>query len=102
MNEIKTAEKIKALIKKDLKVLDHKLKKWAESQRIEPKKELLSINREGTSSKEFWIVTNGKNCPYRIAYDQEKDSFGLECKLENGVKWFMGHDNSFAEAVQNI
>ena len=97
-----SSEKVKLLINNDFKNIDDNLKEWTRLNIIEPKKEMLSLNDDGSSLKEFWIVTKGSDSSYRVTYDEDDNIFGLECKLADRIKWYMGPYGTFSEAINNM
>jgi hypothetical protein len=98
-------ERIRAKISESVVLLAPHLRSWAEAHLIAPRQVRLSLDPDGTSSKDLWLVTDhvGTNdASYRVVYDDETDGFGLECTLETGVEWYMGDYGSFAETVENM
>ena len=100
-----TPELIRTKISEDILLLAPHLRSWVEKHLIAPQQVPLALDPNGTSSKNFWLVTNhvGENdSSYRIAFNGETGAFGLECTLDSGVEWYMGDYGSFAETVQNM
>lgn len=77
------------------------LAKWFEAHRAPLSKEILSLNPEGTTKEEFWLVTQHSGA-YRIAYDDAKKLFGLSCALQSGVQWFMGYYGNLKETIEHL
>lgn len=98
-------ELIKKRVSEELVVLQHHLQTWARTHLVEPRLHRFSVDPEGSSFRQFWLVTDhtGKNdSSYRILYDGEQNVFGLECTFKSGVEWYMGSYGSFSEAVENM
>jgi hypothetical protein len=83
--------------------LNPQLMKWVEAHLITPKKVSISKDTGGKEYLSFWLVTDhigSEDSNHRVVYDEGENSFGLECTLENGVHWFMGHYGEFHIAVE--
>ena len=106
MNESeKIVEQINLKVQEMMPSLKPHLLSWAQQHLIRPRKITLSLDSDGNTSKDFWLVTdhNGKDdSSYRVVYDAEEQAFGLEVTLETGVEWYMGTYGIFAEAVENM
>ena len=92
-------------IAEGLALLKPHLQSWARDHLIQPRQIRLSTDPEGSSFKDFWLVTGhvGKeDSSYRIVYDEAEQAFGLEMTLDTGVEWYMGNYGSFSEAVENM
>jgi hypothetical protein len=86
-------ERITLKVTEGLNLLKPHLQSWARDHLIQPHQIRLSTNPEGSSFKDFWLVTDhvGKeDSSYRIVYDDEGQAFGLEVTLDTGVEWHMG------------
>lgn len=96
---------IKKRIRTEIVRLSGHLKEWAEEHLIEPKTIELTVDLDSNKKSEFWLITDdtGHNdSSYRIVFDETTDTFGLECRLEDGREWYMGAYGSFTEAVQSM
>lgn len=100
-----TLDRIRAKISEGALLLGPQLRSWVEDHLILPREVRLATDVDGTSFKKFWLITDhvGTNdSSYRIIFDEETDSFGLECTLDSGVEWCMGNYGSFDEVVENM
>jgi len=98
-------EQINLKIQEALPSLKPHLRSWVQQHLIQPRKVNLSLDSEGNTSKDFWLITehNGKDdSSYRVVYDADEQVFGLEVTLETGIEWYMGAYGTFAEAVENM
>ena len=86
---------------KSLSGLPANLAGWFEKHQAPLKKEVLSVDPEGKKQEEFWLITQSSGS-YRIAYDDAKKMFGLECGLQSGVPWFMGYYGSLKETIEHL
>lgn len=106
MNRSETVvEQINLKIQETLPALKPDLCSWAQQHLIQPRKINLSLDSDGNTSKEFWLVTdhNGEaDSSYRVVYDVDEQVFGLEVTLESGIEWYMGAYGTFADAVENM
>jgi hypothetical protein len=96
---------IRSKVAEELVNLAPHLQRWLRTHLVEPRLSKLSIDRNGSSFKLFWLVTdhNGEqDSSYRIVYDGEQEVFGLECTLVSGVEWYMGSCGSFSNSVENM
>jgi hypothetical protein len=101
----RVVEQIDLKVQESLPSLKPHLRSWAQQHLIQPRKINLSIDSDGNTSKDFWLVTdhNGKDdSSYRVVYDADEKIFGLEVTLETGIEWYMGAYGTFAEAVENM
>ncbi|HYX72065.1 MAG TPA: hypothetical protein VE732_04785 [Nitrososphaera sp.] len=106
MNESeKVVEQINLKVQKTLSSLKPHLRSWAQQHLTQPRRCILSLDSDGNSLKDFWLVTdhNGKeDSSYRVVYDADEQVFGLEVTLESGIEWYMGAYGTFAEAIENM
>ncbi len=106
MNENKEIPKqIKLRVTEAVTVLAPHLRDWVRDHLIEPRRIRFSVDSDGTSFKDLWLVTDHvgeKDSSYRIVYDESEQAFGLACTLEGGVEWYMGTYGSFSETVENM
>ena len=96
-----TAEKEVRAEMEGLAGLPVNLAQWFERHRAPLRKEVLSLDPDGKKQEEFWLVTQ-ESGSYRIAYDDVKKMFGLECALQSGVPWFMGYYGSLKETIEHV
>jgi hypothetical protein len=98
-------EQINMKIQETLPSLKPHLHSWVQQHLIQPRKIKLSLDSDGHTSNDFWLITdhNGKDdSSYRVVYDADEQVFGLEVTLETGIEWYMGASGTFAEAVENM
>jgi hypothetical protein len=98
-------ELITTKVAEGLAVLAPHLQSWVRDHLIEPRQVRLSIDPEGKSFNDFWLVTDhlGTNdASYRLVYNEAQQAFGLECTLDTGVEWYMGDYGSLSGTVENM
>ena len=98
-------DQIKSQVEESLSKLPPHLREWAEKHLITPRSIELSLDENGKTYETFWLVTDHvgfEDGNYRVVYDTKKKSFGLECTLQDGVNWYMGKYEDFAEAIKNM
>jgi hypothetical protein len=100
---------IPSLIRKDIEEelphISESLRPWLERHIVTPRLITLSINPEGSHTRDFWLVTDevGKDdSSYRIVYDPDSQKYGLEMTLNTGVQWYMGPYGTFTKAVHSL
>jgi hypothetical protein len=96
---------ISSKVAEELSQLPPHLQRWARSHLVEPRLSRFSIDPDGSVHKDLWLVTDHtgeQDASYRIVYDGDEHTFGLECTLDSGVEWYLGNYGSFAEAVKNM
>jgi len=102
---IDTPDRISSKISESSALLAPHLRSWVDQHLVTPRQVRLATDADGTAFKNLWLVTDhvGTNdSSYRIVYDDDTDTFGLECTLDSGVEWYMGNYGSFSEAVENL
>lgn len=93
------------MVTKELALLSPSLREWVERHLVTPRKVILATDPDGNEKKEFCLVTDNigyEDSSYRVAYDDVKEFFGLECTLDSGVEWFMGLFGDFPETIEHM
>jgi hypothetical protein len=96
---------IKLKVAQGIEDLVPHLQVWLRAHLVEPRSVRLSVDPDGNSSKDLWLVTDHideDDASYRIVYDEDSQMFGLESTLETGVEWYMGSYGSLPETVQSM
>jgi hypothetical protein len=98
-------ELITAKVAEGLAALAPHLRSWVRDHLISPRQVRLSVDPDGTSFEDFWLITDHvgeKESSYRLVYDEIEQSFGLECTLDTGVEWHLGNYGSLSDTVENM
>jgi hypothetical protein len=98
-------ESIKTKVAEGLAIVAPHLQEWVRTHLVEPRKIRISLDPDGNSLKDLWLVTDHvgeKDASCRIVYDESNQMFGLESKLDSGVEWYMGSYGSFSETVESM
>ena len=85
--------------------LDRRVGMWLQMHKIPPRRISLSRKTDGSSSEEFWLVTDhtgSDDASFRVVYDDIADSYGIECAILNSISLFIGFRASLLEAVTDI
>ncbi len=98
-------ELIRSYVERGLVELTDRLRPWAEAHLVTPRRISVMHDPEGVQPGHVWLVTDdtGSNdAAYRVVYDEGAAAFGLECRLQNGVSWYIGSYGSFVSAVESM
>lgn len=85
--------------------VDRRVSLWLQTHKIAPRRIALSRKTDGSSSEEFWLVTDhtgSDDASFRVVYDDVVGSYGIECAILNSISLFIGYRASLSEAVTDI
>jgi len=96
-------KRINELVQQGLERLPSERRNQIKPRLIEPRPIVLSLDMQGKTSAEFWLVTDNfpgaEPASYRITYRADQDKFGLEVTLKDGIEWYSGNYGSFEKTV---
>jgi hypothetical protein len=99
------AKEIIARIRKDLHLISAERRAWLKSHLIKPR-EIEAWSKEHQAQMPLWLLTEHTgegDSQYRIVFDPDQDSFGLEMTSDDGTAWYMGpYSVEFAAVVDML
>jgi hypothetical protein len=96
---------IERRVKTEILLLAPHLRVWAEAHLVKPREFVAALDPTGHPTATFWLVTDNTgthDAAYRVVFDPREASFGTVVTLENGIHWFLRHDESFSSAIENM
>ncbi|NQY42019.1 MAG: hypothetical protein HRT87_01575 [Legionellales bacterium] len=99
-----SSKDISEMIKNE-KISNDNLREWFEEHRIIPEKIELYESLTSSQKKTFWLITQynqKEDSSYRIAYNSEKNSFGLEVTTSSDESKYMGDYGNLDNALESM